>query len=105
MIAKDFELVKEIFTLIESGIVNGYDYFCYEIKVGEGYMEAELIVENAGVRAANVQADFNGAILYDLVKRLKHSAKERGEDWTSFAISYRRGEKVVTNFKYLGAGE
>lgn len=100
MISKDLELVKEIFALVECGIVNGYDSFRYEIEVGEGYMDAELTVENNGVEVTNAETDFNGAVLYGLVKKLKSSAKERGEDWTSFVISYKRGEKVVTNFKY-----
>ncbi|QXI29951.1 hypothetical protein [Pseudomonas vanderleydeniana] len=98
MIDKDFELVKGIFSLVESGIVNGYDYFRYEARFFEGYVETELLVENGGVESENAETDFNGAVLYDLLKKLKLSADGRGEDWKSFVMSYRRGEKSCDEF-------
>ncbi|WP_017904717.1 hypothetical protein [Pseudomonas asplenii] len=100
MISKDFELVKEIFSLIESGIVNGYDYFCYEVEFCEGYMDILFVVEKDGVESTNAETNFNRAALYELLKKLKLNAAGRGESWRSFVMSYRRGERVVTNFKY-----
>ncbi len=38
MVTEDLELTKQIFSLIESGIVNGYDAFRYEAEVFDGYM-------------------------------------------------------------------
>ena len=32
----DMELVKNIFELVEAGIVHGYDSFRYEVEVGHG---------------------------------------------------------------------
>lgn len=31
-------------------------------------METELLVENGGVESENAETDFNGAVLYDLLK-------------------------------------
>ena len=100
MIIEDIELAKEIFALIEAGIVHGYDSFRYEVEVGDGYSEEELVVENNGVEVTKAETDFNGAALYSLVKRLIENSRKRGENWTSFVMSYRRGGEVKTNFKY-----
>lgn len=45
MITEDFELVKSIFELVETGIVHGYDAFRYSVEWGGNYMEADLAVE------------------------------------------------------------
>ena len=34
MITEDFELVKEIFQIVEAGIVQGYDAFRYSVEWG-----------------------------------------------------------------------
>lgn len=34
MITEDFTLVKEIFSIIDVGIIEGYDSFCFEVEVG-----------------------------------------------------------------------
>ena len=100
MLTEDLEVVKEIFQLVEAGIVEGYDYFCYEVEVGEGYMEAELTVENGGVEVTNAETDFDSSDVYFLAKKLKGNSVRRGEPWVSFVMSYRRGGEVKTSFKY-----
>ena len=100
MITKDIDIVKEIFSLIDAGIVHGYDSFRYEVEIHEGYMEEELTVNNNGVEVTNAETDFNGAILYDLIKKLKNSFSKRGENWISFVMSYKHGDEVKTNFIY-----
>ncbi|MHC8393471.1 hypothetical protein ACYZT8_07370 [Pseudomonas sp. LB3P93] len=100
MVAEDFELVRKIFELVESGVVRGYDSFCYKVEVGPGCMGAELAVERDGVEFNDDETDFDSFAVYDLVKQLKDNAVRRGEGWVSFAMSYTRGGEVKTNFKY-----
>ncbi|GAB3263587.1 hypothetical protein [Chitinimonas naiadis] len=100
MITEDFELVKEIFAIIDEGIVDGYDAFSFEVEVGEGYMDMNLKVDRDGVEIPNARTNINDAILYGLVKKLKESAGGRGEHWISFVMSYRLGDQVRTNFRY-----
>ncbi len=100
MITKDIEIVKNIFSLLDEGIVNGYDSFRYEVEVYEGYMESELEVELNGEQTTSADTNYNSAALYDLVKQLKSSALSRGENWSSFQISYQIDGEVKTSFKY-----
>ncbi len=100
MITEDIEIVKNIFALIQSGIVEGYDAFRFEAEVCEGYMVEEISIEKNGTLNENPETDFNGAILYRLVKELKASAASRGENWRSFVMSYTVGGQVKTNFVY-----
>lgn len=100
MITEDIELAKQIFALIESGIVHGYDAFIFEAEVGEGYIESTLTVESEGVSVTNAETDFNSVVLYRLIDELKANAVKRGENWISFVMSYARGGEVKTNFKY-----
>lgn len=100
MITEDFNIIKDIFSIIDDGIVNGYDYFTFEVKVEVGYIETQLTIERNGIATTDVKTDINDAVLYALVKRLRESAAQRGECWASFVISYRIGEQVKTNFKY-----
>ena len=74
MITQDLQLVKQIFELLDAGIVEGYDSFCYEVVVSVGYMETVLTVEKEGVRVTDAETDYNGAILYRLVKELRECA-------------------------------
>lgn len=63
-------------------------------------MEEQLTVEIDGKQIINGDTDVNGAVLYDLVQKLKESSLERGENWKSFRLSYQNGGQVKTNFKY-----
>ena len=100
MVTGDLELVKKIFAIVESGIVHGYDSFCYRVEVGAGCMEAEFSVESAGVEVNNAETDFDSFVLYDLAKQLKDNATRRGEEWSIFVMSYTRGGEVKTKFQY-----
>ena len=98
MITQDLQLVTQIFELLNAGIVDGYDYFCYEVTVSLGYIETVLTVENGGGRVTDAETDYNGAILYRLVRELKECATKRGENWNSFVMTYTRGGEVKTKF-------
>ncbi|MCQ4258140.1 hypothetical protein NA619_08990 [Pseudomonas stutzeri] len=100
MITEDFELVRAIFSLVDEGIVSGYDAFRLEVEVNDDYIVEELTIEKDSVEVTNAETDFNGAALYDLVQKLRALARARGENWSEFVISYRHGEKVHTKFKY-----
>ncbi|MDO4234296.1 hypothetical protein [Pseudomonas sp.] len=100
MITKDIEIVKSIFELLQSGIVEDYDAFRYETEVCDGYMVEEISIEKNGVVNEQPQTDFNGAVLYRLIKELKASAASGGENWSSFVMSYDVGGQVKTNFVY-----
>jgi len=100
MITEDFALVKEIFSTIDFGIVDGYDSFRFEVEVGDGCIDTELTVKRNGVTVTNAKTDINDAILYGLVKRLRENAGQRGECWVSFVMSYSQGGQVNTDFKY-----
>lgn len=100
MITEDFKIAEDIFSLLNDGIVNGYDSFKFTAEVHEGYMETELSVTSDGVESDNPQTNFNGAVLYDLVKKLKSSFSSRGENWESFTMSYTQGGQVKTHFEY-----
>ena len=100
MITEDIKIVEEIFQLVESGIVHGYDALRYGVELGEGYIETELAVEKDGVEDWNVETDINDAKILRLVDQLQASAINRGEPWKSFVLSYREGEQVKTKFNY-----
>ena len=100
MITEDIEIVEKIFELIQSGIVEGYDAFRYEAEVCEGYIVVGVSIEKNGTLNESPKTDFDGAILYRLVKELKASAASRGENWRSFVMSYSVGGQVKTNFVY-----
>lgn len=98
MVTQDLQLVKQIFELLDAAIVGAYDCFCYEVTVGEGYIETVLTVDKDGVRVTDAEADYNGAILYGLVKQLRGCATRRGEGWNSFVMAYTHGGEVKTRF-------
>lgn len=102
MITDDFEIVKKIFAAIDSGIIHGYDAFHYEVQVYEGHISTELSVEKNGVSTTDTPTDMDDTLLYNLVDELKTGARNRGENWTAFTISYTQGEQVKTHFKYPG---
>lgn len=66
----------------------------------DGYMVEEISIEKNGVVNEQPQTDFNGAVLYRLIKELKASAASRSENWSSFVMSYDVGGQVKTNFVY-----
>ncbi|MDH0347093.1 hypothetical protein [Aeromonas dhakensis] len=49
MITEDFALANRLFTIVDEGIVDGYDFFSYKVDIGDGYIGAVLTVENEGV--------------------------------------------------------
>ncbi|AMQ83515.1 MULTISPECIES: hypothetical protein [Pseudomonas] len=100
MIAEDFEIIKEVFEIVEAGIVQGYDAFHYHVEVGKSHMETELCVEKNGLESWSAEADFDDSKVYFLVERLRANAIKRGELWKSFVLSYREGEQVRTKFNY-----
>jgi hypothetical protein len=100
MISEDFTLMKEIFSIIDGGIIDSYDFLRLEAAGGNGYIDIELTIEKNGVVIDNAKVDINSAILYNLVKRLREAANQRGECWTSFVMSYSKGEQVKTRFIY-----
>ncbi|MCE4073329.1 MULTISPECIES: hypothetical protein [Pseudomonas] len=100
MITEDIGLVKEIFSILDVGIIEGYDSFIFEVEVGDGYIDFELSVELNGSKTTNAKTNFNYPILYGLVKKLRANADQRGECWGSFVMSYSKGGQVHTNFKY-----
>ena len=100
MVTEDVEWVKQIFAIVESGIVHGYDAFIYKVEMGPGCMESELSVQTDGVVVNNAETDFDGFVLFELATKLKESATRRGEDWRFFTLSYTRGGEVKTDFKY-----
>lgn len=100
MITEDVRVIEDIFALIQSGIVEDYDTFRYEAEVCEGYMVEEIAIEKNGAVERHPKTNFNGAVLYRLVKELKASAASRGENWCSFVMSYNVGGQVKINFVY-----
>lgn len=100
MITEDLAIVKELFSILDQGIVDGYDAFQYEVKVGDGWVETQLTAERNGVEIMDVETDFNNAVIFKLVKELRQSGAQRGDHWTAFTLSYRRGGQVRTIFSY-----
>ncbi|MBC3451524.1 hypothetical protein [Pseudomonas mosselii] len=100
MITEDLAIVKELFSILDQGIVDGYDAFQYEVKVGKGWVETQLTAERNGVEITDVETDFSNAVIFKLVKQLRQSGAQRGDHWTAFTLSYRRGEQVRTFFSY-----
>ena len=63
-------------------------------------MEAALTVEKQGVTSTDAETDFDSFVIYELVKKLKENAENRGEPWISFDMDYQRGGDVKTKFTY-----
>jgi hypothetical protein len=100
MITGDIELINEIFNIIDNGLIDGYDCFRYEAVMGQGFIDTELSVEINGVETTNALTNMDAIRLYDLADALEKRAHQRGENWTSFVISYQRGGQVRTQFHY-----
>ena len=100
MIAEDFSLFNEIFSIINAGIIDDYDAFRLTVEVGDGHIDTDLKVKKNKIESASASTDFNDAVLYGLIKQLNESAKQRGECWTSFIMTYEWGGQVKTVFKY-----
>ncbi|MFC3216593.1 hypothetical protein [Comamonas sp. JC664] len=64
--------------MINNGIADDYDSFCFEVNVGECYIDKGLIIKKNGVDIGNVAVDINNAILYRLVCELRENAIQRG---------------------------
>lgn len=102
MVTDDFKILENIFSAIDKGILSRYDAFHYEVEVYEGHISTELSVEQNGVSTTDAPTDMNDTLLYDLVDKLKTGARNRGDNWTSFTLSYTQGEQLKTQFKYPG---
>lgn len=100
MILDDFTLIKEIFSIIDDGIIDSYDSLRSDATVGNGSIDIELTIKQNGVVIDDDRVDINSATLYNLVKQLRETAQQRRECWTSFVMSYSKGEQVKTKFKY-----
>lgn len=100
MIIEDLALIKKIFSIIDISVIDGYDYFRFEAKAGDSYVDMQLTVGKKGAEVTDARADINDAALYDLIKRLRMSAEHRGERWTCFVMSYEQGGQVATKFEY-----
>ncbi|WP_460061657.1 hypothetical protein [Pseudomonas sp. S2_A05] len=100
MTTEDIKIAQEIFQLIESGVVHGYDAFRYSVEWGGNYMESDLAVEIHGSEIWDAETDFNHSKVYALVEKLHENAVARGEPWTCFVLSSREGEQVKMKFDY-----
>lgn len=100
MISEDFLLFNEVFSIIDAGIIDDHDAFQFTVGVGDGYMDIELKVKKNDIETTSAHTDFNEAVLYGLIKKLNENARQRGECWSSFTMTYERGGQVKTKFKY-----
>lgn len=100
MIIEEFDIVQEIFSQIDEGIVNGYDSFNFSVEVHDGYIEQELAVKINGQEFTDVETDFNGAFVCDLIEKLQRKAASRGDRWNGFSLSYTHGEQVKIAYDY-----
>lgn len=98
MITEDFSLAQKIFELVDEGIVDGYDAFSYDCKVGPGFIHTELTVELDGVTSTSVREEIDGLGMIKAATMLHKNAESRGEGWTSFVMTYRRGGKVAVKY-------
>lgn len=98
VIPEDFVIGQEIFELIDQGIVDGYDAFSYDCKVGAGFIHTELTVELDGITSSSVREEIDGLGMISAATRLQKNAQRRGEGWTSFVMSYRRGGNVAVKY-------
>lgn len=97
---KDINLAEQIFYLLYDGIDEEFDKFQYTVEIFDGYTDEELLIEKGGRAKSGVKTTFNGALLYDLVKKMKSQSLERGDDWVSFTMSYEVGSEVKVHFNY-----
>lgn len=98
MITEDFALANRLFTIVDEGIVDGYDFFSYKVDIGDGYIDAVLTVENEGVVTTDAKRGINNAEVFWIILQIKESSISRGEGWRSLIMSYRHGEQVKLNF-------
>ncbi|UBB93573.1 hypothetical protein [Xanthomonas oryzae] len=87
-------------SVIDSAIIDDYDYFCAEFDIGEGCIDRSISIKNGEDKVSDDRMEIDDFKLYSLVKNLNENAKGRGECWVLFAMSYKKGCQVKTNFKY-----
>lgn len=56
LITDDFEIAKEVFALLDAGIVDGYDSFEFTAVPHDEYMERELLVTLNGVQYRHIES-------------------------------------------------
>lgn len=100
MITDELEIAKKIFSMLDDGIVNGYDSFEYIVEAHEGYMEEMLVVSLDGVASSDIDRNYDAPRLHMLVASLKKKAFDRGDDWEKFILSFDQGGEVNVNFEY-----
>jgi len=98
MVTEDINIAKEIFNLLDEGILNDYDSFIFKADVHDSFIECELSVTSEGIEINDPETDYNDTVLYDLIKSLKNKSIERDEEWESFVMNYTEGGEVKTKF-------
>lgn len=94
MIDNMYDISKEIFNIINTGIVNDYQSFKYVVELHDGYMIEELTVKDKkGVEDTDVATNYNGAKLASLIENLKED--KSSDDWNKFIMSYHNGEVKI----------
>ena len=100
MITDEINMVKEIFSILDDGIVDRYDSFIFIVKYYDSYFEIQLVATLDGVESADVDTDFDDDKLHYLIMDLKEMMQSRGDDWKSFTLTYTVGGEAQSNFEY-----
>ncbi len=98
MIPDTVLLFQRITSTIDAAIVDDYDAFVFDCIVGDSYLEYTLSVSASGQEDTSLSDEIDSMAVNQLVDELRGNPEWKQAEWSSFVISYRRGERVNVTF-------
>ncbi|MBB3834882.1 hypothetical protein FHR55_003122 [Xanthomonas arboricola] len=96
----EIDLFDEIFSLVDAGISVDYDFFEYDLAIGDGYIETAIIASLDGVNVGQEQIQIDSFEIFSLVKSARGGIYDAKGYWRSFVMTFRKGEQVSVKFQY-----
>ena len=98
MIPESVPLFQRMTSTIDAAITDDYEAFVFDCIVGDSYLEYTLSVSVAGREDASKSDGINSLVMGQLVDELRANPEWKLAEWSSFVVSYRRGERVNVSF-------
>ena len=98
MVTKDFDILNDMVTLIDQGMLVNYEAFTFTMTLFEGYSESEMTLTVGGEVTEDYTGKFDGNFPLDLVKELKESVASRGEPFYGVTLSYTVGNQAKAKY-------
>ncbi|MCC8538398.1 hypothetical protein ACDH70_09395 [Xanthomonas axonopodis pv. poinsettiicola] len=96
----EIDFFDEIFSLVDAGISEDYDFFEYDVAIGDGYIETSIIASLNGVNVGQEQIQIDNFEIFRLVKSARSGIYDGKGCWKSFVMTFRKGQQVSVKLEY-----